>query len=80
MMALMGPSGSGKSTLLNTLARRQTATVDGRILVNGKEQSLASHRAISAFVEQEDTLMGSMTTHETLRFAARLALPRYLKI
>jgi ABC-type multidrug transport system ATPase subunit len=72
----MGPSGSGKTTLLNTLAQRQTATVEGRINVNGAEQPLSVHRDISAFVEQEDTLIGSLTVNETLRFSAKLALPR----
>ncbi|GIZ47495.1 hypothetical protein CKM354_001058500 [Cercospora kikuchii] len=76
LVALMGPSGSGKTTLLHTLAQRQTATVRGQVLINGEEQSLATHRAISAYVEQEDTLIGSLTVEETLRFAARLTLPR----
>jgi ABC-type multidrug transport system ATPase subunit len=75
-MALMGPSGSGKTTLLNTLAQRQTASVEGRVMINGKQQSLSTHRTMSAYVEQEDTLIGSMTTRETIRFAAQLALPR----
>lgn len=77
LIALMGPSGSGKTTLLSTLAQRQTANVLGKVLVNGQERSLVTHRAISSFVEQEDTLIGSLTVEETLRFAARLALPRY---
>lgn len=34
-----------------------------------------THRAISSFVEQEDTLIGSLTVDETLKFAAKLALP-----
>ena len=76
MIALMGPSGSGKTTLLSTLAQRQTAKVLGKVLVNGGEHSLATHRAISSFVEQEDTLIGSLTVEETMRFAARLSLPR----
>ncbi|KAI5364888.1 Putative AAA+ ATPase domain, ABC-2 type transporter, ABC transporter [Septoria linicola] len=76
LVALMGPSGSGKTTLLHTLAQRQTATVRGQVLVNGEEHPLTTHRAISSFVEQEDTLIGSLTVEETLKFAARLSLPR----
>jgi ABC-type multidrug transport system ATPase subunit len=76
MMALMGPSGSGKTTLLNSLAQRQTGSVGGRVLINGKQQSLSTHRALSAYVEQEDNLIGSMTAKETVKFAAQLALPR----
>ncbi|EME43270.1 ABC transporter-like protein [Dothistroma septosporum NZE10] len=74
MLALMGPSGSGKTTLLNTLARRAAAD-SGHVLINGKQASLGTHRAISSFVEQEDTLIGSLTVEETLKFAAKLALP-----
>lgn len=72
----MGPSGSGKTTLLNTLAQRQNATTSGKIAINGRERSLATHRDVSAFVEQEDTLIGSLTVSETLRYSAKLALPR----
>ena len=71
----MGHSGSGKTTLLNTLAKRQPSKINGRILVNGVEQFLATHREIAAFVEQEDTFVGSLTMEETLMYAARLALP-----
>lgn len=74
-MALMGPSGSGKTTLLNTLAQRQTAGVTGKVTVNGLEQPLSTHRKISAFVDQEDTLIGSLTVRETLTFSGKLALP-----
>lgn len=74
MMAIMGSSGSGKTTLLNTLAQRQQPR-QGRVLINGQECPLATHRAVSAYVEQEDTLIGSLNVQETLRFAAKLALP-----
>lgn len=37
MTALMGPSGAGKSTLLDVLAKRKnTGTITGEVLVNGK--------------------------------------------
>lgn len=75
MLALMGPSGSGKTTLLNAIAQRQGDKVSGKVLVNGAERSLDEHRQISSFVEQEDTLIGSLTVEESLYFAARLALP-----
>ncbi|KJX92324.1 ABC transporter like protein [Zymoseptoria brevis] len=75
MIALMGPSGSGKTTLLNSLAQRQKTGVTGKVLINGHEAPIATHRSLSSFVEQEDTLIGSLTVEETLRFAARLALP-----
>ncbi|WPG98181.1 ABC transporter G family member 15 [Acrodontium crateriforme] len=76
VIALMGPSGSGKTTLLNALAQRHVANPSGKVLINGKKGSLETHRTISSFVEQEDTLIGSLTVEETLNFAASLALPR----
>ena len=81
MLAIMGPSGSGKTTLLNTLAHRVAAagaTTQGDVLVNGQSINWQKLRHISAYVEQEDTLIGSLTVRETMNFAARLALPRYL--
>lgn len=33
------------------------------------------YRRLSAYVEQEDALIGSLTVRETLKFAARLSLP-----
>lgn len=72
-------SGSGKSTLLNMLAHRRPARdskVQGSIYINGSPVDIRSFRQISAYVEQEDALVGSLTVRETLDFAARLSLPR----
>ena len=79
MLAIMGPSGSGKTTLLNTLAHRAAAagaTTRGDVLVNGQSINWQKLRHISAYVEQEDPLIGSLTVRDTMNFAARLALPR----
>ena len=79
MLAIMGPSGSGKTTLLNILAHRAAAagaTTRGDVIVNGQSINWQKLRHISAYVEQEDTLIGSLTVRETMNFAARLALPR----
>lgn len=78
MIAIMGPSGSGKTTLLNTLAHRAAAagaTTHGDILTNGQAINWQNLRHLSAYVEQEDALIGSLTVRETMNFAARLALP-----
>ena len=78
MIAIMGPSGSGKTTLLNTLAHRAAAagaTTHGDILTNGQIINWQKLRHLSAYVEQEDALIGSLTVRETMNFAARLALP-----
>ncbi|KAH7118753.1 ATP-binding cassette transporter-like protein [Dendryphion nanum] len=78
MVALMGPSGSGKTTLLNVLAHRKAtskSTVQKSIYLNGTQPSLHDFRKVSAYVEQDDALIGSLTVEETLNFAARLSLP-----
>ena len=75
----MGPSGSGKSTLLNVLAHRPFARkffVESQILINCAKFSNTTFRRASCFVEQEDSLIGSLTARETLDFAAKLGLPR----
>ena len=80
-MALMGPSGCGKTTLLNFLARRNPTTnakVSGHTMVGGADINNTSFKRISSYVEQEDTLIGSLTVEETLKFSAELALPRYV--
>ncbi|KYQ91489.1 ABC transporter G family protein [Tieghemostelium lacteum] len=75
MLALMGPSGSGKSTLLDILAqRKETGTISGQILVNGKEIGKA-YKSFCSYVTQEDTLLQTATVQETLRFYADLTLP-----
>ncbi|KAH7277192.1 hypothetical protein KP509_39G038400 [Ceratopteris richardii] len=75
MMAIMGPSGSGKSTLLDALAGRlaKNAAVSGEILVNGRRRKL-SYGSV-AYVTQEDTLIGTLTVRETIRYSAHLRLP-----
>ncbi|KAL8664275.1 MAG: hypothetical protein Q9202_003225 [Teloschistes flavicans] len=78
VLAIMGPSGSGKTTLLNALAHRQASsklTMRGTLSVNGSSISTKAFQAISSYVEQEDSLIGSLTVQETLDFAARLSLP-----
>ncbi|KAH7303759.1 ATP-binding cassette sub-family G member 5 [Stachybotrys elegans] len=78
LLAIMGPSGSGKTTLLNALAHRVAsagAKTTGNISVNGEHASSSAMRQLSAYVEQEDALIGSITVRETMMFAARLSLP-----
>src|SRR5438046_6793156 len=76
MLALMGPSGSGKTTLLNILSRRlKSNSVPATQLLLGSPFDSDTLRAMTTYVEQEDHLIGSLTVHETLEFAAKLALP-----
>jgi ABC-type multidrug transport system ATPase subunit len=79
LLALMGPSGSGKTTLLNVLAHREatkSASVQHNLYLNGAKTSKDTFSKLSSYVEQEDALVGSLTVHETLYFAAQLSLPR----
>lgn len=72
-------SGSGKTRLLNSLAHRVAAAgaeTSGQIIANGLKASLSIVRDLSAYVEQEDALIGSVTVRETVTFAARFGLPR----
>jgi ABC-type taurine transport system ATPase subunit len=77
VMAIMGPSGAGKSTLLDILARKQKkGAVDGRVLINGREVDDAIFKKVMGFVDQEDTLMPTLTVYETVLYSALLRLPR----
>ncbi|KAE8909321.1 hypothetical protein PF003_g6954 [Phytophthora fragariae] len=72
----MGPSGSGKTTLLDILADRICSdTIKGDILINGATRNTNIFRAVSSYVAQEDSLLGSFTVLETLVMAARLTMP-----
>ncbi|KAF4663827.1 hypothetical protein FOL47_005536 [Perkinsus chesapeaki] len=77
VVAIMGPSGSGKTSLLDILADRvSSGKITGEICLNKVTRTPISFRAVSAYVAQEDSLMGSFTVLETLRQSARLALPK----
>lgn len=77
VMAIMGPSGAGKSTLLDILARKQKkGNVEGRVLINGREVDDATFKKVMGFVDQEDTLMPTLTVYETVLYSALLRLPR----
>lgn len=77
VVALMGPSGSGKTTLLNVLAHRTSSmhgTTRGKIMINGQVTNESALRQVSTYVEQEDAMIGILTTRETIDFAARLSM------
>ena len=76
IMALMGPSGSGKTTLLNRLSNRsnpKSSKQTGEILINKEVATLAELKEVSNYVEQEDSLIGSLTVKETVEFSAKFA-------
>ncbi|KAG6884284.1 hypothetical protein C0993_012497 [Termitomyces sp. T159_Od127] len=77
VMAIMGASGAGKSTLLDMLARKgKRGTTTGTTLVNGREVADAEFKGVMGFVDQEDTLMSTLTVYETVLYSALLRLPR----
>ncbi|GMF37139.1 unnamed protein product [Phytophthora fragariaefolia] len=76
LTAIMGPSGSGKTTLLDILADRICSSfIKGNISINGEARTTQIFRAVSSYVAQEDSLLGSFTVLETLVMAARLTMP-----
>ncbi|KAI6098344.1 hypothetical protein EDD16DRAFT_1663707 [Pisolithus croceorrhizus] len=77
LTAIMGASGSGKSSLLDILAHRsKKGTVSGTVLLNGRPVSPGEMSRVSGYVDQEDTLMGTLTVFETVLYSALLRLPR----
>ncbi|GAA5967082.1 hypothetical protein JCM11641_000435 [Rhodosporidiobolus odoratus] len=77
IMAVLGASGAGKSTFLDLLARKaKRGSVSGEILVNGRKVPDAEYRRVVGFVDQEDTLMGTLTVYETVLYSALLRLPK----
>ncbi|EKC98104.1 ATP-dependent permease [Trichosporon asahii var. asahii CBS 8904] len=77
VLAIMGASGAGKSTLLDILARKsKTGKVSGEMYVNGRTIDNSTFRRIEGFVDQEDTLLPTLTVYETVLFSALLRLPR----
>ncbi|EFJ40488.1 hypothetical protein VOLCADRAFT_99753 [Volvox carteri f. nagariensis] len=75
MLAIMGPSGCGKTTLLDGLAGRLPSSVNrrGTVLINGHNSRLTY--GLSAYVTQDEVLVGTLTVRETLTYAALLRLP-----
>ena len=81
IMAVMGASGAGKSTFLDILARKnKRGTISGDILVNGEKIPDNEYRNVIGFVDQEDTLLPTLTVQETILTSALLRLPRDMGI
>ncbi|KAL3996741.1 macrophage-stimulating 1 receptor [Sarotherodon galilaeus] len=75
MNAIMGATGSGKTSLLDVLAGRKNPAGlrQGNVLVNGKAVT-SDLRLSSAYVVQDDILMGTLSVRENLLFSANLRL------
>ncbi|KAH9945126.1 uncharacterized protein BXZ73DRAFT_38891 [Epithele typhae] len=81
LLAIMGASGAGKSTFLDILARKnKKGLVGGEMLVNGREIADSDFKKVMGFVDQEDTLMSTLTVYETILYSALLRLPREMSL
>ncbi|KAK2623600.1 hypothetical protein QTJ16_007154 [Diplocarpon rosae] len=64
IMAIIGSSGAGKTSFLDILARKNKR-------VNNND-----YKNVVGFVDQEDTMLPTLTVHETIMTSALLRLPR----
>ncbi|KAG5980748.1 hypothetical protein E4U55_003701 [Claviceps digitariae] len=75
--AIMGASGAGKTTFLDILARKnKRGLVEGDFFVNGMKVNDSEYKKVIGFVDQEDTMLPTLTVHETILNSALLRLPR----
>lgn len=75
--AIMGASGAGKTTFLDILARKnKRGAIHGDFYVNGEKISDYEFKSMIGFVDQEDTMLPTLTVHETILISALLRLPR----
>lgn len=81
VLAIMGASGAGKSTFLDILARKnKKGLITGTTLVNGRQVKDEDFKNVIGFVDQEDTLMSTLTVYETVLYSALLRLPRDMSL
>ncbi|CAM1510107.1 Fc.00g004420.m01.CDS01 [Cosmosporella sp. VM-42] len=75
--AIMGASGAGKTTFLDIMARKnKRGQVNGDFYVNGEAVTDTDFKNVVGFVDQEDTMLPTLTVHETILNSALLRLPR----
>ncbi|KAI8629764.1 hypothetical protein F5Y19DRAFT_75536 [Xylariaceae sp. FL1651] len=75
--AIMGASGAGKTSFLDILARKnKRGHASGDFYVNGEKVSDVDFKSVVGFVDQEDTMLPTLTVHETILTSALLRLPR----
>jgi ABC-type lipoprotein export system ATPase subunit len=75
--AIMGASGAGKTTFLDILARKNKRGVtQGDFYVNGDKIGDTDFKSMIGFVDQEDTMLPTLTVHETILTSALLRLPK----
>lgn len=81
VLAIMGASGAGKTSFLDILARKlKKGFVEGEIFLNGRKVTDSQFKRVVGFVDQEDTLMPSLTVYETVLYSALLRLPKDMSV
>jgi ABC-type multidrug transport system ATPase subunit len=77
LLAIMGASGAGKTSFLDILARkRKKGMVTGNFWLNGEKVADDDFRSVIGFVDQDDTMLPTLTVHETILDSALLRLPK----
>ena len=77
-LAILGASGAGKTTLLNCLTfRTGKLKVSGQRNINGRAIDTDTLARMSAYIQQDDLFIGTLTVQEQLRFQVNQYL-RYL--
>ena len=77
LVAIVGPSGAGKTTLLETIAGFAPPGA-GSVRFDGIDlhANLRTFRGVIGYVPQDDIIHADLPLRHTLRYAARLRLPR----
>jgi len=69
LLAVMGASGAGKSTLMNVLAHRNISQMEVTGTEEVNDRPIGSEiTSMSAYIQQEDLFVGSLTVKEHLTF------------
>ncbi|KOC62606.1 Protein white [Habropoda laboriosa] len=78
LLVIMGSSGAGKTTLLNALTFRsgRGVTVSGAMAANGRRVSSTILTSRTAYVQQDDLFVGTLTVTEHLLFQAMVRMDR----
>lgn len=78
MLGIMGESGAGKTLLLRVLAGKIQSgqQVEGKLLVNGHYRLKRGWDRKVSYQPTGDLASGNLTVRETIRFSAKIKLPR----
>ncbi|XP_008554320.1 protein white [Microplitis demolitor] len=80
LLVIMGSSGAGKTTLLNALTFRSGGgiTVSGTMAANGRRVTSRVLTSRTAYVQQDDLFVGTLTVEEHLLFQAMVRMDRHI--